>query len=178
MNHHFGSKEALLREVIQYAIDLAEALENDIQSQLTFPISGIVVNDSLVLVCRLDNLRADGMSLRESVLETGPQRFCAILPTTLTTFIGLVAILLEPSMQVRFLKPMAVSVAFGVVFATAIPCCSFQSGAAILLDPRCGFWQSTPQDLRWKPGRKCHSTSPCRPEPFQVGQRDPEKRGN
>ena len=84
-------------------------------------LSGIVVNDSLVLVARIDDLRAEqGMSLREAVIEAGPQRFRAILLTTLTTFIGLVPILLEGSTQAQFLKPMAVSVAFGVVFATAI----------------------------------------------------------
>ena len=83
-------------------------------------LSGIVVNDSLVLVARIDDLRAEGLTLRQAVIEAGPQRFRAILLTTLTTFIGLVPILLEGSTQAQFLKPMAVSVAFGVVFATAI----------------------------------------------------------
>jgi multidrug efflux pump subunit AcrB len=83
-------------------------------------LSGIVVNDSLVLICRIDDLRAEGHTLRTAVLEAGPQRFRAILLTTMTTFIGLIPILMEPSMQAQFLKPMAVSVAFGVVFATVI----------------------------------------------------------
>ncbi|MBK1878841.1 efflux RND transporter permease subunit [Pelagicoccus mobilis] len=83
-------------------------------------LSGIVVNDSLVLLARIDDLRKQGASLREAIIEAGPQRFRAILLTTLTTFIGLVPILLEPSVQAQFLKPMAVSVGFGVVFATAI----------------------------------------------------------
>jgi multidrug efflux pump subunit AcrB len=83
-------------------------------------LSGIVVNDSLVLSHRIDDLRREGMSLREAVLEAGPQRFRAILLTTLTTFIGLCPILLETSTQAQFLKPMAVSVGFGVVFATVI----------------------------------------------------------
>lgn len=83
-------------------------------------LSGIVVNDSLVMIARIDDLRSDGLSLREAVIEAGPQRFRAILLTTLTTFIGLVPILLEPSVQAQFLKPMAVSVAFGVLFATTI----------------------------------------------------------
>ncbi len=83
-------------------------------------LSGIVVNDSLVLVARIDDLRAEGMSLREAVLEAGPQRFRAIMLTTLTTFIGLAPLLLETSTQAQFLKPMAVSVGFGVMFATAI----------------------------------------------------------
>ncbi len=83
-------------------------------------LSGIVVNDSLVLIARIDDLTAEGYPLRKAVIEAGPQRFRAILLTTLTTFIGLVPILLEPSVQAQFLKPMAISVAFGVLFATAI----------------------------------------------------------
>ena len=83
-------------------------------------LSGIVVNDSLVLTSRIDDLRATGISLREAVLEAGPQRFRAILLTTVTTFLGLIPLLLETSTQAQFLKPMAVSVAFGVIFATAI----------------------------------------------------------
>lgn len=83
-------------------------------------LSGIVVNDSLVLISRIDDLTSEGSSLREAIIEAGPQRFRAILLTTLTTFIGLIPILLEPSVQAQFLKPMAVSVAFGVLFATTI----------------------------------------------------------
>ncbi|MDB4673596.1 efflux RND transporter permease subunit [Verrucomicrobiales bacterium] len=83
-------------------------------------LSGIVVNDSLVLVARIDDLREEGMTLHEAILEAGPQRFRAILLTTLTTFIGLAPLLLESSTQAQFLKPMAVSVGFGVMFATAI----------------------------------------------------------
>ena len=83
-------------------------------------LSGIVVNDSLVLVARIDDLLGEGMSLKEAIIEAGPQRFRAILLTTLTTFIGLAPLLLESSTQAQFLKPMAVSVGFGVMFATAI----------------------------------------------------------
>ncbi|YCM45152.1 efflux RND transporter permease subunit [Verrucomicrobiaceae bacterium 227] len=83
-------------------------------------LSGIVVNDSLVLIARIDDLRAEGLTLQEAVLEAGPQRFRAILLTTLTTFLGLVPLLMETSTQAQFLKPMAISVGFGVLFATAI----------------------------------------------------------
>ncbi|MEM9161119.1 MAG: efflux RND transporter permease subunit, partial [Verrucomicrobiota bacterium] len=83
-------------------------------------LSGIVVNDSLVLIARVDDLQANGVAMREAIEEAGGQRFRAILLTTLTTFIGLVPILLEPSVQAQFLKPMAVSVGFGVLFATTI----------------------------------------------------------
>lgn len=83
-------------------------------------LSGIVVNDSLVLIARIDDLRANGLSLLDAVHEAGPQRFRAILLTTLTTFLGLVPILMETSTQAQFLKPMAISVGFGVLFATTI----------------------------------------------------------
>lgn len=83
-------------------------------------LSGIVVNDSLVLMARVEDLMKEGATFREAIVEAGPQRFRAILLTTLTTFIGLVPILLEPSVQAQFLKPMAVSVSFGVAFATVI----------------------------------------------------------
>ncbi|MCA9172730.1 MAG: efflux RND transporter permease subunit, partial [Planctomycetales bacterium] len=83
-------------------------------------LSGIVVNDSLVLIHRIDELRANGMSLAEALPDAVGQRFRAILLTTLTTFVGLVPLLAETAVQAQFLKPMAVSVGFGVVFATTI----------------------------------------------------------
>ncbi len=83
-------------------------------------LSGIVVNDSLVLVHRIDELRSGGMALREALSEAAGQRFRAILLTTLTTFVGLTPLLAETAVQAQFLKPMAVSVGFGVLFATLI----------------------------------------------------------
>lgn len=83
-------------------------------------LSGIVVNDSLVMIHRIDSLRKQGHSLEEAVLAAGPQRFRAILLTTITTFVGLAPLLLETSVQAQFLKPMAVSIGFGVIFATTI----------------------------------------------------------
>ncbi len=83
-------------------------------------LSGIVVNDSLVLIHRIDEMKAGGMPLGNAVVEAAGQRFRAILLTTLTTFVGLVPLLAETAVQAQFLKPMAVSVGFGVVFATLI----------------------------------------------------------
>ncbi|MFC7337729.1 efflux RND transporter permease subunit [Haloferula chungangensis] len=83
-------------------------------------LSGIVVNDSLVFVHRVDELRAEGLALPDALHDAAGQRFRAILLTTLTTFVGLVPLLAEPAVQAQFLKPMAVSVAFGVLFATVI----------------------------------------------------------
>lgn len=83
-------------------------------------MAGVVVNDSLVLVERINRLRSEGMSLFEAVHVGGSQRFRAIILTSITTFAGLAPILLERSLQAQFLIPMATSLAFGVLFATFI----------------------------------------------------------
>ena len=83
-------------------------------------LSGVVVNDSLVLVCHLDDLRDEGLTFRESLAQAGANRFRAILLTSLTTFFGLAPLLLETEVQAQFLKPMAASLAFGILFATFI----------------------------------------------------------
>ncbi len=83
-------------------------------------LSGVVVNDSLVLVCSVNDLQDEGKSLDEAVSLAGVNRFRAILLTSLTTFFGLAPLLLEKEVQAQFLKPMAASLAFGIVFATFI----------------------------------------------------------
>ena len=83
-------------------------------------MSGVVVNDSLVLVDRVNRLRNQGMSVFDAVHVGGSQRFRAIILTSITTFVGLVPILMEKSLQAQFLIPMATSLAFGVLFATFI----------------------------------------------------------
>lgn len=83
-------------------------------------LAGVAVNDSLVMVDYVNNARARGTGLLEAVREAGVARFRAILLTSLTTFAGLSPLLLEKSLQAQILIPMAVSLAFGVVFATAI----------------------------------------------------------
>jgi multidrug efflux pump subunit AcrB len=83
-------------------------------------LAGVVVNDSLVMVDYINQREAAGCSRHEAVLEAGPARFRAILLTSLTTFFGLVPMLLERSLQAQFLIPMAASLAFGILFATII----------------------------------------------------------
>jgi multidrug efflux pump subunit AcrB len=83
-------------------------------------LSGIVVNDSLVLIVAVNNLREDGAPLFEAVKIGAMSRFRPIFLTSVTTFLGLLPMLLETSVQARFLVPMAVSLAFGVLFATVI----------------------------------------------------------
>lgn len=83
-------------------------------------LSGVVVNDSLVLVCAVNDLQEEGNSLDVAVRRAGVDRFRAVLLTSLTTFFGLAPLLLEKEVQAQFLKPMAASLAFGIVFATVI----------------------------------------------------------
>lgn len=81
---------------------------------------GVVVNDSLVLVDFINKKRLAGMELMEAVLIAGAARFRPIMLTSLTTFIGLMPLLFEKSTQAQFLIPMAVSLGFGILFATFI----------------------------------------------------------
>jgi multidrug efflux pump subunit AcrB len=81
---------------------------------------GVVVNDSLVMVDFINHYIDEGHDWRSAVLEAGPSRFRAILLTSLTTFLGLLPIQLESSLQAQFVKPMATSVAFGIFFSTAV----------------------------------------------------------
>jgi multidrug efflux pump subunit AcrB len=83
-------------------------------------LTGVVVNDSLVLIDFINRNRKQGMSTYDAVLAGGQRRFRPIVLTTATTFFALVPMLAEPSVQARFLVPMAVSLAFGVLFATQI----------------------------------------------------------
>jgi multidrug efflux pump subunit AcrB len=83
-------------------------------------LTGVVINDSLVLVDFINRRHEEGASLREAIRLGGAARFRAILLTSLTTFAGLTPLLLERSVQAQFLVPMAISLAFGVLFATVI----------------------------------------------------------
>ena len=83
-------------------------------------LSGVVVNDSIILVNFVNKAKESGTTIIEAVVNGGARRFRAILLTSLTTFFGLLPILLETSMQAQFLIPMATSLAFGIVFATVI----------------------------------------------------------
>jgi multidrug efflux pump subunit AcrB len=100
-------------------------------------LSGVVVNDSLVMVDFINRHRRTH-ALAEAVREAGVARFRPILLTSLTTFFGLLPLLLERSLQAKFLVPMAVSLGFGVVFATAISLILVPSGYVIAEDLKSG----------------------------------------
>ena len=102
--------------------------------QLTFlsligfvALSGIVVNDSLILVEFFNGLRREGKRLREALVLAGRARLRPIFLTTITTILGLTPLMLEKSFQAKFLIPMAISISFGLLSATililvALPC--------------------------------------------------------
>ncbi len=99
-------------------------------------LTGVVVNDSLVMVDYINHVRKGGVTLLESVRKSGVARFRPIILTSLTTFAGLTPLLLERSLQAQFLIPMAISLAFGVLFATGITLILVPSIYLILEDAR------------------------------------------
>lgn len=85
-----------------------------------FGLSGIVINDSIVLVTFYKGLREKGMAVRDAIIEAACQRLRAVLLTSLTTIGGLTPILFETSLQARFLIPMATSIVFGLAYGTLL----------------------------------------------------------
>ena len=83
-------------------------------------LSGVVVNDSLILIDFANRRRKDGASAHDAIAGAGVRRFRPIMLTTLTTFGGLTPMIFETSMQARFMIPMAISLGFGILFATVI----------------------------------------------------------
>jgi len=83
-------------------------------------LAGVVVNDSLIMVDFVNKAREKGVPLRQAVIDSGTQRFRAIILTSFTTAAGLMPIMLETSVQAQYMIPMAISLSFGIIFATAI----------------------------------------------------------
>lgn len=102
-------------------------------------LAGVVVNDSLVMVDYVNSARAAGTDLRKAVLDAGCRRFRAIILTSLTTFFGLLPIVLEKSMQAKMVIPMAISLAFGILFATVITLLLIPCLYLILADSKRGM---------------------------------------
>ena len=96
--------------------------------------SGVVVNSSLVLVHSVNIRRSSGEPLNKIVLDAAVSRCRPIILTSLTTFIGLSPLMLNKSVQAQFLVPMAVSLSFGVLFATLVTLFVVPSGYVILHD--------------------------------------------
>ena len=99
-------------------------------------LAGVVVNDAIVLIDKINSNRREGAGMYQAVVEAGQRRFRPILLTSLTTFFGLVPMITETSVQAKFLIPMAISLGFGVVFATGITLLLIPSIYLILEDLR------------------------------------------
>ena len=85
-----------------------------------FGLSGIVINDSIILVTFYKQLRAKGLDIRDALIDSACLRLRAVLLTSLTTIAGLTPLLFETSLQAQFLIPMAVSISFGLAFSTLL----------------------------------------------------------
>ena len=101
--------------------------------------AGVVVNSSLILTYTVNRLRSEGYDLHEAVAEAAVTRCRPIVLTSMTTFVGLMPLMFNTSVQAQFLVPMAVSLAFGVLFATVITLlvvpaiyCAFEDVGALL----------------------------------------------
>ena len=110
-------------------------------------LAGVVVNDSIIMVDFVNKSVEDGEAIAKAAIKAGTERFRAITLTSLTTFFGLLPILLETSFSAQMVIPMAVSLGFGILFATVItliliPC------LYIILDDlnkvRWNFWAANP----------------------------------
>ncbi|MBB5350528.1 multidrug efflux pump subunit AcrB [Haloferula luteola] len=97
-------------------------------------LAGVVVNDSLVMVDFANQRRRAGDRSLQAVTDAGSRRFRPILLTSLTTFVGLLPLMLDPSLQAQFLIPMAVSLGFGILFATFITLYLIPSGYLVAED--------------------------------------------
>ncbi len=102
-------------------------------------LSGVVVNDSLILFAEINRLRKEGSDTFSAILKGTAVRFRPVILTTLTTFAGLIPIITERSVQAKFLIPMALSLAFGVLFATVITLILVPCGYQIMEDVK-GLW--------------------------------------
>ncbi|AXR06383.1 efflux RND transporter permease subunit [Salinimonas sediminis] len=107
-------------------------------------LSGVVVNDSLIMVDFVNRARAEGHRLIDAAISAGTQRFRPIILTSLTTFMGLMPIVFERSLQAQIVIPMAISLAFGILFATVITLLLVPSLYLILDDIR-GLFRKRPK---------------------------------
>jgi multidrug efflux pump subunit AcrB len=131
----FALVGAVSGHLIMKSFDLLSGLA--MMSVLGFiAASGVVVNSSLVLVHSVNEKRAQGLSVHDAAREGAVARFRPIVLTSLTTFVGLSPLMLNRSVQAQFLVPMAVSLAFGVLFATIVTLLVVPAGYLILDDLR------------------------------------------
>jgi len=106
-----------------------------------FALSGIVVNDSIILVVHYKHLREGGMAVRDALIGAACRRLRPVILTSLTTIAGLSPLLFETSLQAQFLIPMAATIAFGLAFATLL---------VLFLIPALLLIYENAQDMLWR----------------------------
>jgi multidrug efflux pump subunit AcrB len=123
-------------------------------------LTGVVVNDAIVLIERVNENIAEGMSFFDAILSGGARRFRAIFLTSLSTIGGLTPLIMETDFQAKFLIPMALSIAAGIAFATVLTLVLVPSLMVLLSDARLlvhrlkyGFW---PRRVDLEPARNRH----------------------
>ena len=107
-------------------------------------LTGVVVNDSLLLIDFVNQRRKAGLSLNDAVMDAAKRRFRPIILTSLTTSLGLTPIILEKSVQAQFLIPMAISLGFGILFATGITLLLVPS-LYVILEDFLGLFKKVPE---------------------------------
>ena len=119
-------------------------------------LSGIVINDAVIFLSKYNSNLLEGQAVQEAVYNAGIARFRAILLTTITTVAGLYPIVLEKSFQSQFLKPMAISLAYGVMIGTTFILLFFPVYILVLNDIKVWFtWLFTGK----KPSRESVETA-------------------
>jgi len=115
-----GYVGGVLGHYIYNALPLKDTTLSMMSNMGLLALSGVVINDSLVLVDYINKQRIKGVALMDAVMIAGARRFRPVILTSLTTFFGLIPLLADTSTQSEFLKPMAISLGFGILFATLI----------------------------------------------------------
>jgi multidrug efflux pump subunit AcrB len=110
-------------------------------------LMGVVINDSLVLVDYINQQHRHGEKLLDAVKRAGVARFRPVMLTSVTTFFGLIPLLMQKSSTSAFLVPMAISLGFGILFATMITLVLVPTNIMIVEDIR-GFFRSHPSDIK------------------------------
>ncbi len=102
-------------------------------------LSGVVVNDSLVIVDFINRKRLEGGDVKQAIIDSGIKRFRPIMLTSITTFAGLYPIMNETAIEATFLKPMAISLGFGILYATLITLILIPCAYMVSEDVKRGF---------------------------------------
>ena len=142
---------------------LGHGIEDVLQGSTVVPVSilsvfgilallGVIVNDAVIFLDKFNRNIKDGQNIKKAIFDAGIARFRPIILTSLTTVIGLYPIIFEKSFQAAFLKPMAISVAYGVLFGTVFILLSFPSIILVVNDLRRGvgfltkgYWKTPEQ---------------------------------